>query len=173
MALDHGDLLRRLTEASGVSGHEIEIGRLVREILGPLADQLRTDALGNVVALRRGRLGPGAPSVLLTAHMDEIGLMVTALEDGFLRFTGVGGWDPRGLVAQPVLVHGREPLPGVIGARPPHVLPPEERGKVTPMDELFIDLGRPAAEVAERVRVGDVVTVRRATTQLAAARWSG
>jgi tetrahedral aminopeptidase len=173
MPTDHGDLLRRLTEASGVSGHEIEIGRLVRATFAPLADTLTEDALGNLIALRRGRLGPGAPAVLLAGHMDEIGLMVTALEDGFLRFTGVGGWDPRGLLAQPVWVHGRSPLPGVIGARPPHVLPPEEQAKALPMDDLFIDVGRPAEELAQLVRVGDVVTMRRSTTQLAGSRWTG
>jgi putative aminopeptidase FrvX len=90
-----------------------------------------------------------------------------------VRFTGVGGWDPRGLLAQPVVVHGRTPLPGVIGARPPHVLPPNELDKVLPMEELFIDLGRPADEVAQLVRVGDVVTMRRSTHQLAGTRWAG
>ncbi len=78
-----------------------------------------------------------------------------------------------GLLSQPVLVHGRQALPGVIGARPPHVLPPDQQRKVRPMDELFIDLGRPPAEVADLVRVGDVVTMARATTPLAGSRWSG
>jgi tetrahedral aminopeptidase len=173
MPMDHGDLLRRLTEAAGVSGHEVDVGRVVRELFAPLADRLTEDALGNIVALRRGRLGPGAPSVLLAAHMDEIGLMVTAVEDGFVRFTGVGGWDPRGLLAQPVVVRGREALPGIVGARPPHVLPPAELDKVLRLDELFIDVGRPAAEVSELVRVGDVVTMRRSTMQLAGGRWTG
>lgn len=173
MTQDYGALLRTLTEASGVSGHEHRMAELVQAAFAPGADELRADALGNVIALRRGESDDPRHSVLLAGHQDEIGLMVSAIEDGFLRFAGVGGWDPRVLLAQPVLVHGREALPGVIGARPPHVLPPSEQRKVLPIDELWIDLGRPAADVAALVQVGDVVTMARSTGSLAGQRWAG
>jgi len=90
-----------------------------------------------------------------------------------VRFAGVGGWDARVLPAQPVLVHGRRPLAGVVGSRPPHLVGAEERGKVVAMEDLFIDVGLPAGELGALVGVGDVVTMRRATTRLAGDRWAG
>ncbi len=188
MSLDTAALLARLTEATGVSGHEIEISAAIREAFTPYVDSLREDALGNLIGYRRGTLGaadvqpsepavsPGrpAPSVLLASHQDEIGLMVTAIEEGgFLRFAQVGGWDPRVLLAQPVRVHaGPSPLPGVVGSRPPHVLGADAQKKPVPPDELFIDLGLPEDEVRAQVRVGDVVTMRRRATRLAGDRWA-
>lgn len=173
-AKPYDELLCRLTEVSGVSGHEIASTELVRELLAPRVDEITQDALGSVFGLKRATTGgPARHTLMVAAHQDEIGLMVTAVDEGFLRFTGVGGWDLRQLLAQPVLVHGREALAGIIGARPPHVLPADQQAKVTPMDELFVDLGRPADEVAALVRVGDVITLRRATTALAGGRWTG
>jgi putative aminopeptidase FrvX len=178
MTFDTAALLTRLTEATGVSGHEIEIAAAVREAFAPHVDTLREDALGNLIGYRRGSWSAEdqpALSVLLASHQDEIGLMVTAIEEGgFLRITGVGGWDPRVLLAQPVLVHGQAaPLPGVVGSRPPHVLGPDAQKKVIPMDELFIDIGLSEDEVRARVRVGDVVTMRRRTQKLGGDRWAG
>jgi endoglucanase len=170
----YDELLRRLTEVSGVSGHEIASTELLRELLAPRVDEISVDALGNVFGRKSATSGgPARHTLMIAAHQDEIGLMVTGIEDGFLRITGVGGWDVRQLLAQPVLVHGREALAGVIGARPPHVLPADQQAKVTPMEELFVDLGRPADEVAALVRVGDVVTLRRATMGLSGGRWTG
>jgi endoglucanase len=91
---------------------------------------------------------------------------VTKLEKGFLHFTEVGGFDERTLLGQEVTVHGRKDLPGIIGSRPPHVLPPEEREKTIPMDKLFIDVGVGKEELERLVRVGDLVTLRRKFTQL-------
>lgn len=159
--------LRELSEASGVSGYEDEVRSLVSERLRALADEVRVDTMGNVIALRRGYAAQGhGPSVMLAAHMDEIGLMVTTLEKGFIRFTPVGGFDDRVLLGQEVTVHGRWPLPGVIGSRPPHVLPSNERNKVIPREQLLIDVGLPPAEVESLVRTGDLITIRRSLVEL-------
>ena len=167
-------LLRELSEASGVSGYEAELRGLVRQALSPWADEVREDVLGNVIALKRGAgTGEHRHKVMLAGHMDEIGLMVTQLEGAFIRFTQVGGIDQRTLLAQEVVVHGRQPLPGIIGTRPPHVLPPEARNKPVPWDELFIDVGLDAKRLPELVQVGDLITIRRSMSELENDRLSG
>ena len=158
--------LRHLSEAAGVSGYEESIRELVIKQFGQFADEVRTDKLGNVIALKQGEGQGPRPRVMLAGHMDEIGLMVTQLKKGFLHFTTVGGIDPRVLLGQEVIIHGRSDLPGIIGSRPPHVLPPEERGKPRPVEALFIDLGLPQEEVAQLVRVGDLATIHRRFIEL-------
>lgn len=158
--------LKSLSEASGVSGYEDEVRELVVEAFAPLSDEVRTDAMGNVIALKHGRGKEPRRRIMLAGHMDEIGLIVTVLDKGFLRFTQVGGYDVRTLPGQEVLVHGRRTLPGVIGSRPPHVLGPEERNKPVPMDQLFIDVGLMPDELNEVVQVGDLITIRRPFTEL-------
>jgi len=158
--------LRDLSEAAGVSGYEEFMRELVIGQFGQFADEVRTDKLGNVIALKRGDTqGPG-PCIMLAGHMDEIGLMVTQLKEAFLHFTTVGGIDPRVLLGQEVVVHGRRDLPGMIGARPAHVLSQAEREKPLPVDKLFIDVGLPREELERLVRVGDVVTIYRRFIEL-------
>lgn len=157
--------LKQLTETAGVSGYEDAIRSLVVDLLRPLADSVRQDTMGNVIAVKRGaNLPPGR--IMLAGHMDEIGLIVTKLDKGFLRFTGVGGFDSRVLPGQEVMVHGREPLPGIIASRPPHVLSAEERKKVLPMEKLFIDVGIPEDRLADYVSVGDLITIKRDLIEL-------
>jgi putative aminopeptidase FrvX len=160
-------LMRSLSEASGVSGYEDGVRAIVRERFDALSDEVRLDAMGNVIALKRGSsaLEPRR-RVMLAGHMDEIGLMVTMLDKGFLRFTQVGGFDVRTLMGQEVVVHGRRDLPGVIGSRPPHVLSPEERKKPVPMNDLFVDVGLSQDALEEAVRVGDLITIRRPFIEL-------
>jgi putative aminopeptidase FrvX len=148
------DILKKLSQASGVSGYEGEAGRLALEAITPFADDVQLDAMGNVVATKRAAAAAQpAGRILLAGHLDEIGLMVTAVTGGFLRFTQVGGFDVRVLPSQEVIVHGLRPLPGIVGARAPHVLPAQDRERVTPMDDLFIDVGLPPAEVESAVSV--------------------
>lgn len=158
---------KSLSEASGVSGYEDEVREIVRETFGALSDEIRTDVMGNLIALKRG-CDESEPRrrIMLAGHMDEIGLMVTILDHGFLRFTQVGGFDVRTLMGQEVIVHGRKDLPGVVGSRPPHVLTAEERTKPVPMDKLFIDVGKTQPELEKVVRVGDVITIRRPFIEL-------
>jgi len=162
--VDIAPLLKRLSEAKGVSGYEDEVRAIVAEEFGRYADEVRTDKMGNVIALKKGQ-GRGR-RIMLASHMDEIGLIVTRIEEGFLRFTSVGGFDDRVLLGQEVVVHGRRDLPGVIGSRPPHVLSEEEREKIIPKEKLFIDVGLPPEEVERLVRVGDLVTIWRRFTRL-------
>jgi endoglucanase len=159
-------LLKKLSEARGVSGYEAEVREIVAEEFGQYADEVRTDKLGNVIALKKGEGDEPRRRIMLAGHMDEIGLIITKLDKGFLRFTSVGGLDVRTLLGQEVTVHGREELPGIIGSRPPHVLPQAEREKIIPIDKLFIDVGMEQKELERLVRVGDLVTMRREFTQL-------
>ena len=140
------------------------------------ADQVSVTRLGSVVGVRYAdgkRAGPHSkggrpetPKLMLEGHMDEIGLVVTSIDHGFIRFAGIGGYDVRVLPSQNVTVHCRKELPGVIGSRPPHVLRENDRGRATPMVDLFIDVGLPDARVREFVTVGDVITIDRKVTAL-------
>lgn len=169
-------LLKRLSEASGVSGYEGEVRAIVVEEFGKYADDVRVDRLGNVIALKRGEGGgttSSRHSVMLAGHMDEIGLMVTDIEKGFLRFTSVGGFDTRTLLGQEVVVHGTRPLPGIVASRPPHVVPAEERRVPIPMDKLFIDVGLSDEQARQFIQIGDLVTVHRDFVELGEGRVAG
>lgn len=165
--------LKQLSEACGVSGYEGGIGDLVRKQISPWADDIRTDSMGNLIALRRGTGPEPRRRIMLAGHMDEIGLMVTQIEGAFLRFTQVGGFDVRTLPGQEVTVHGRRPLHGIIGCRPPHVLSAAEQAKVIKMEDLFIDVGMEADELAKAVRTGDVVTLASPCIELKNERLAG
>ena len=164
--MDIVPLLKRLSEASGVSGYEHQVRDIVREEFGQYADEIRIDVLGNVIALKRGTDSEPRPARMLATHMDEIGLIVSELEEGFIHFQQVGGYDDRVLLGQEVVVHGRRDLPGIIGARPPHLLPRDERDKPIPYDKLLIDVGLAPEEVARLVRVGDLITMNRELIEL-------
>lgn len=160
------DLLRRLCQAPGIASREEAVARIVMEELGPLVDEVRSDALGNIIAVKRGE---GGPRVMLAAHMDEIGFMVRYIEDkGFLRLHPLGGFDGRALFAQRVHVHTREGvLSGVLNAeaKPTHLLK-GEKPEAPAVDNYFVDLGLPVEAVKNRVRVGDMVTMDRATDEV-------
>jgi putative aminopeptidase FrvX len=165
-------LLKRLSEAVGLSGYERPVRVLIKEELGRYADEVRADRMGNLIALKQGT-PPDETSrrrVMLAAHMDEIGLMVTGVEEGFLRVAPVGGVDARLLLGQPITVHGsvggRHDLPGVIASVPPHLLPAGERDQVVPIEKLFADVGLPPDEVEKRVAVGDLVSFRQEALEL-------
>jgi len=153
------ELLTRLAEAHGAPGREAEVAAIVRPELEAVCDRVETDPLGGLLGHRAPAAGGDPLRLMLAAHMDEIGLMVTAVEDsGFVRFIPLGGWDARTLVSQTVRVHGREPLEGVVGTPPVHVLDQEARNRAPKLQDLVIDLGLPAERVRELVRAGDVVT---------------
>ena len=162
---DTFSLLKELSEIPGVSGQEDRIRARVSDHLTPFVDELHTDTLGNLTGIRRG-LDSSAKRVMLAAHMDEIGLIVTRLEKGFLRFAPVGGVDMGVLPAQEVTVHGRSDLPGLIASRPPHVLSMEEREKPIAQADLFIDVGVAPDRLAEFVSVGDFISIRRSADRL-------
>jgi len=159
-------LLRELTQASGISGYEDEVRAIVRRAYEPFADSLRSDALGNLIAYKKGSGSEPRRAIMLAAHMDEIGLMISGFEGSFLRFSRVGGVDLRTIVGQEVVVHGARPLPGIVASHPPHVTPAEERAKAIPLNDLFLDVGLSAERVQELVHVGDLVTMRRDLIEL-------
>jgi endoglucanase len=167
--------LKQLTMATGLSGYEAEVRGLIQNAWEPLADAFHTDALGNLIALKRGARPDGAPTqaIMLAAHMDEIGLMITGYEGSFLRFRRVGGVDLRTILGQEVTVHGRRDLAGVISSRPPHVLSEQDRRTAVPDDKLFIDVGLTASELSELVQIGDLASMRRETIELADGYLSG
>jgi endoglucanase len=103
---------------------------------------------------------------MLATHMDEIGLIVSEIEEGFIHFQQVGGYDDRVLLGQEVVVHGRRDMPGIICARPPHVLPRNERDKPIPYDKLRIDVGLPTDDLTTVVRIGDLITMKRDLVEL-------
>ena len=159
MPLDMMQALARLSACRAPSGFEGEAARTAAELLAPLVDQVSIDRAGNVVGVRRcGR--PGARRLLLDAHLDEIGLIVTGVEEGFLRFRSIGGVDPRMLPDREVVVCTPDPLPGVIACLPPHVLSREDAQKSVPIKDLFIDVGMTQAQAARRIPVGTPVVFR-------------
>ena len=149
-------LLRELSEAHGVPGYEIEIRSLVRSHMEP-AGTIEQDQLGSLIC----RSGESGPRVMLAAHMDEIGFMVTHITDeGFIRFLPLGGWFDQVLLGQRVIVKtSRGDVPGVIGAKPPHLLSQDERKKLVEKKDMYIDIGATSkADLEEAgVRLGDPV----------------
>ena len=157
-------LLSDICEIPGAPGHEQRIRQRVIDEVTPFADEVRTDNMGNVVAIKKGLQDK---KVMLGAHMDEIGFIVTHIDDkGFLRFHTLGGFDPKTLTAQRVIVHGRKDLIGVMGSKPIHVMTPEERNKPAKTKEYFIDLGMGKEEVEKYVRIGDTVTRERSLIEM-------
>ena len=158
------DLLTLLCETPGAPGREERVREVVRRELEPHADTIEVDPLGNLVARRAGR---GGPRLMLSAHMDEIGFMVTHIEEaGFLRLIPLGGFDPKTLTAQRVIVHGRTDLLGVLGTKAVHLMSEEEKKRAPKLEDYYVDLGLPAERVREQVRPGDVVTRERAMARL-------
>ncbi|WP_017731363.1 M42 family metallopeptidase [Nafulsella turpanensis] len=156
------DLLSRICKAPGAPGYEGPIRQLVLDELASLADEVKVDNLGNVIALKKGQNTPEHKKVMVAAHMDEIGFIVTHVDDaGFVRFHTLGGFDPKTLTAQRVIVHGKQDLVGVMGSKPIHVMSQEERNKLPKTTDYFIDLGLPKEEVEKYIRVGDPITRER------------
>ena len=152
--------LKRLLETPSPTGCEQRIASVVRERMEGVADQVVTDVMGSVHARLEGR--GAAPSLMLAAHMDEIGLMVVNVsDDGFLSVAAIGGVDSAILPGLRVDVHAsgaEHPLRGIVGRKPIHLISAGERDKVTPLSDLVIDMGLPAKKVKRLVKVGDVIT---------------
>ncbi len=154
-------LLKNLVETPGIAGREEHIRALVKSEMETLVDSVQVDAIGNVIGFKKGK---GGKKVMISAHMDEIGFIVSHIEDkGFLRLSPVGGFDPRTLVAQRVDVHGEKTLPGVLmpGVKPIHVMTPEEAKTPLKISDFFVDVGLDKEEVEKLVSVGDPVTLQR------------
>ena len=149
-------LLKELTEAPGVSGYESEIRKIMRRHLEPVAT-IEQDRMGSIIGVQRGT--QENPRIMLAGHMDEVGFMVKLItKEGFIKFVTLGGWWDQVVLAQRVTVLTRNgEVPGVIGAKPPHLLQPEERKKVLPLQDMYVDVGATSREEVEAlgVRPGD------------------
>lgn len=163
-------LLKELSEARGVSGREDEIRSILFRHVREYIDEHRVDALGNLIVVRKARASAGAPvprKVMLAAHMDEVGLMITEItKSGLLRFQPSGGIDPRLLLAKKVLI-GDNKVPGVIGVKPIHKLKAEELNQAPKYEQLAIDIGVTTQAAAEALtHVGDYATFDTAYEEL-------
>ena len=151
-------ILRTLCAVGAPSGFERPAALAAKELLEPLMDEVRIDRLGNLIGVRRcGK--PGAKKLLLDAHLDEVGLVVTGHKDGFLRFKA-NGVDLRMLPDREVLILTEPPMLGVVACLPPHVLLAEDREKAPEVKDLFIDTGLSQEEAARRIPIGTPVVYR-------------
>jgi putative aminopeptidase FrvX len=159
--MDSYALLERLCDIPGVSGFEGPVREAIAGIVEPLVDEMRVDALGNLIAVRRGTSGF---RLMLDAHMDEVGFMVQHVDEkGFISFTPIGGWDPRLLPGHMLTIVNRDgkPVFGVIGSHPPHIQKASDREKVIPVEEMYLDVGAATGqEVHEMgVVIGDPIVM--------------
>lgn len=150
--------LKDMVSVAGLSGHEAPAREIITNTWRPLVDELQVSRLGSLEALRKGSGSEPRHSILLAAHMDAIGLMATTIIDGLIHFTQIGGVDPRILPGQPVIVHGRQALPGEVVQPPASLLPPQFKDDPVPMEYLWVDTGLEADEVARLVRPGDLIS---------------
>ncbi len=158
------DLLSKLCLTPGAPGHEFQIREVVLKEIEPLVDSWEVDPMGNIIALKKGK---SRKKAMAAAHLDEISFIITHLDPkGFAHFHPLGGFDPKTLTAQRVIVHGKKDLIGVMGSKPIHIMSPEERQKAPKLKDYFIDFGMPHEEVKKWVSVGDVVTRERDMVEL-------
>ena len=163
--------MQRLSDAHGISGHEGSVRAIVEQELAPYGD-LRVDTPGNLIFTKKG----ASPTIMLAAHLDEIGLAVKHIDDeGFLRFVKVGGWFDQTLLNQRVIVHSKNPCAGVIGSKPPHVMREEEKKKPVDAKDMFIDVGASSADEAADmgIEVGTAISIDRNLVLLANDRITG
>ncbi len=157
-------LLSELCKAPGAPGYEKEIRNLIKKEIKGLVDEVHVDNMGNLIGIKKGSKDK---SVMVAAHMDEISFIVTHIDDdGFIKFHTLGGFDPKTLTAQRVIIHGRKDVIGVLGAKPIHIMTPEERNKVVKTNEYFIDTGLTKKEVDRLISVGDPITRERGLIEM-------
>jgi endoglucanase len=167
------DSLHNLLTAFGPSGREREVAAVWQAAAKDFTDDVRADVMGSSIARVAGT--GGGPLLGIVGHIDEIGLIVTHVDDeGYAWFAGVGGWDPQILIGQRVVVKTRDGvLPGVVGKKPIHLLEPDERDKAPKLKDLHIDIGaKDGDDARSKLRVGDVAVIDAEPVALAAGRWA-
>ena len=153
-------LLKKICETAGAPGFEDRVRELVIKEVSPFVDSIDIDNMGNVITLIKGK--DRNKSVMIGAHMDEIGFIVTHIDNnGFLKFHPLGGFDPKTLTSQRVIVHVKKDIIGVMGSKPIHVMSPEEKNKVPKISDYYIDLGLSKEKVDEVISIGNTVTRER------------
>lgn len=165
------ETLKTLCDLPAVSGFEGKSAKAVAEMLKPYCDTVEIDGHGNILAIRKSA-GDQAPTILLDAHLDQIGFLVTeVLDGGFLRFAPVGGVDPRMLLGNEVMILAETPLYGVISCMPPHLLKAGEQDKAVPIDEMLIDTG--LLNARQSVRIGTPIVFAQQPEELSKGVLSG
>lgn len=159
-------LLKELTALPGLSGYEQAVCQYLTRLWQPLTDEIKVSPLGSLHALRRGCGSDPRPAVLLAAHMDVIGLMVSKIDGEFLHVTRVGGIDARVLAGQLVTVHGKRDLPGILALTPASLLPPGRNHKNLQLEDILVDTGLTAGEVKDLIPVGSLVSFARPPLEL-------
>jgi len=157
-------LFKKVCEESGAPGFEKRVRELVQSEIANCVDECYTDNMGSLICLKKGSAHGQYHNkkIMVSAHMDEIGFIVKHIDEkGFIRFHTLGGFDPKTLTAQRVIVHGKKDLIGVMGCKPIHVMEPEERNKPAKINDFFIDLGLSKEEVDKYISIGDPVTRER------------
>lgn len=158
------ELLKRVSETPGVPGYEKPIRDLIIKELEGLVDEIFVDNMGSLIATKKGA---DSKKVMVTAHMDEIGFIVSHIDDdGFIRFLPLGGFDPKTLTSQRVTIHGREDVIGIMGTKPIHIMSPEERTKAPQLKDYFIDTGLSKDELDNKIYIGATVTRKRSLIEL-------
>lgn len=165
MSLDI-NLLKKVTELAGAPGFENRIRNFISKEIEGLCDEQYVDNLGNLIAVKKGN---SEKKVMVAAHMDEISFIVSHVEEenGFLRFLPLGGFDPKTLVAQRVIIHTEnEDIMGVMGCKPIHVMSPAERKKMPEISDFYIDTGYTYKEISKKVEIGNPITRERALIEM-------
>ncbi len=158
------EYLQTLDGEFGVSGNEKPVAECIKKLFSKFCDEIKSDNLGNIIGIRKGT-NPSAPSLMVEAHMDELGLMVSGITDeGSLKFISIGGIDAKILPGTEVTVWGKEKLFGVIGFKPPHLT--TDRSKAAKLDELCVDIGFSKEETEKKISVGDIITFNTGFTKL-------
>ena len=158
--MEYMTILKELSTFTGVSGSEKEISEYIANLFKKYCDKVEIDKFYNVSGYKKGSDAAGK-KIMIMAHHDEIGMLVKSIDDkGFIKFTNIGGIDSKILLAQEVVVHGSKEVYGVIGAKPPHLLKPEEVKKAAKMEDLYIDTGLSKDSISKLVSIGDVITFK-------------
>jgi len=153
-------LLSEICKTPGAPGFEQRIREVILREVTPLVDEIKVDNIGNVIAIKKGK--DSSKTAMVTGHMDEIGFIVNYIDDkGFIRFLPLGGFDPKTLTAQRVIVHGKKDVIGVMGSKPIHLMTPDERGKPLRLKDYFIDTGLAKEEVKDLIEIGNPITRER------------
>jgi endoglucanase len=157
------ELLRILSDTPGVSGFEERVQQVVIAELEPVCGKVRTDRIGNVIGIKRAARPANSTAplkVMIAAHVDEIGFMVKHIDkEGFVRFMPIGGFDPRTLIAQRVVIHGKHDVKGAITPKPNWILRDKDQSKVLDINDLVIDAGLSREEITDVVTIGDVISL--------------
>lgn len=157
--MDYVSILKELGAYSAVSGYEKNLSNHIKKLFEAYCDTVEVDRFYNVIGIKKGMTSN--KKIMITAHYDEIGLLVKSIDEaGFLRISNIGGIDAKILLAQEVTVHGKRDIAGVIGAKPPHLLKPEEAKKAVKMEDLYVDTGMGINMVKDIVTVGDAITLK-------------